>query len=124
MMRGDTAPAGAHRDRSAIPGTIDFAVSVQFSDETTVVDVRGDLDCYTAPQLRAVLVELADGPRKVVLDVGGSTFIDSTGLGVLVGALKRLRQKGGDMALRSLTPTTERLFEVTGVSQLFEIADR
>ena len=123
-MRGEAAPAGAHRDRTAIPGTIDFVVSVRVAEEVTVVDVQGDLDCYTAPKLRAVLVELADGPRRVVLDVGGSTFIDSTGLGVLVGALKRLRQQGGDMALQSLTPTTERLFEVTGVSKLFQIADR
>ena len=120
-MRNETSQAGAHRDRMAIPASLDFAVSVRAAEEVTIVDVRGDLDCYTAPQLRAVLVELADGPRRVVLDVGGSTFIDSTGLGVLVGALKRLRQQGGDMTLRSLSPTTERLFEVTGVSKLFQI---
>jgi anti-sigma B factor antagonist len=121
-MRNETSPVGAHRDRTVIPGTLDFAISVRAAEEVTIVDVRGDLDCYTAPQLRAVLVELADGPRRVVLDVGGSTFIDSTGLGVLVGALKRLRQHGGDMTLRSLTPTAERLFEVTGVSKLFQIS--
>ena len=120
-MTNDTVPTSAQRDRTAIPGTIDFAVSVRAAQEMTIVDVRGDLDCYTAPQLRAVLVELADGPRQVILDVGGSTFIDSTALGVLVGALKRLRQQGGDMTLRSLTPTTMRLFEVTGVNKLFDI---
>jgi anti-sigma B factor antagonist len=121
-MRSDTASAGAQRDRTAIPGTIEFAVRVIEAGEVTIVDVRGDLDCYTAPQLRTVLVELADGPRRVVLDVGSSTFIDSTGLGVLVGALKRLRQQGGDMVLRSPSPMTARLFEVTGMSKLFEIA--
>ena len=120
-VRDDTPSAGAYRDRTAIPRALDFAVSVREAEEVTIVDVRGDLDCYTAPQLRAVLVELADGPRRVILDVGGSTFIDSTGLGVLVGALKRLRLQGGDMALRSLSPRTERLFEVTGVSKLFQI---
>ena len=121
-MRGEVASVTAQRDRTATPGAIEFAVSVHPGDGVTVVDVRGDLDCYTAPQLRAVLVDLADGPRRVVLDVGGSTFIDSTGLGVLVGGLKRLRQQGGDMVLRSPSPRTQRLFEVTGVQKLFEIA--
>lgn len=92
------------------------------ADDATVVEVRGDLDCYTAPKLRAVLVELADGPRKVILDIASSDFIDSTGLGVLVGGLQRLRQQGGDMVVRSPSPMTARLFEMTGVIKLFEVA--
>lgn len=109
-------------DRTTVPGYLGFAVSVSAAEDVTVVEVRGDLDCYTAPKLRAVLLELADGPRKVILDVGGSDFIDSTGLGVLVGGLKRFRQQGGDMVVRAPSPTTRRLFEVTGVNKLFEVA--
>lgn len=121
-MSSEAVPAGARRDRVAVPGAIGFAVAVVAVEDETVVRVEGDLDCYTAPQLRAVLLELADGPRRVVIDVSGSTFIDSTGLGVLVGGLKRIREQGGHMVLRSPTPMTARLFEVTGVSRLFEIA--
>ena len=106
---------------TTVPGYLDFAVSVTAAEEATIVEVRGDLDGYTAPKLRAVLVELADGPRKVILDVGSSDFIDSTGLGVLVGGLKRFRQQGGDMVVRSPSPMTTRLFEVTGVIKLFEV---
>ena len=109
-------------NRTTVPGYLDFAVSVSSAEDATVVAVRGDLDCYTAPKLRAVLLELADGPRKVILDVGSSDFIDSTGLGVLVGGLKRFRQQGGDMVVRSPSPMTARLFEVTGVIKLFEVA--
>ena len=109
-------------DRTTVPGYLDFDVSVSAAADATVVAVRGDLDCYTAPKLRAVLLELADGPRKVILDVGSSDFIDSTGLGVLVGGLKRFRQQGGDMVVRSPSPMTARLFEVTGVIKLFELA--
>jgi anti-sigma B factor antagonist len=123
QVSSETVPAGAHRDRTEIPGTIEFAVHVIAADEATVVQVHGDLDCYSAPQLRTVLTELADGPRRVIVDVAGSTFIDSTGLGVLVGSLKRLEQRGGHMVLRSPSPLTARLFEVTGVNKLFEIAD-
>ena len=109
-------------NRTSVPGYLDFTVSVHAAEGATVVQVRGDLDCYTAPRLRAVLLELADGPRKVILDVGSTDFIDSTGLGVLVGGLKRFRQQGGDMVVRSPSPLTARLFEVTGVIKLFEVA--
>jgi anti-sigma B factor antagonist len=109
-------------DRTRVPGYLDFDVSVHDAEDATVVEVRGDLDCYTAPKLRAVLLQLADGPRKVILDVGSSDFIDSTGLGVLVGGLKRFRQQGGDMVVRSPSAMTTRLFEVTGVIKLFEVA--
>jgi anti-sigma B factor antagonist len=108
-------------NRTTVPGYLDFAVSVRDAEDATVVEVRGDLDCYTAPKLRAVLLQLADGPRKVILDVGSSNFIDSTGLGVLVGGLKRFREQGGDMVVRSPSAMTARLFEVTGVIKLFDI---
>ena len=108
-------------DRTSVPGYLDFSVSVTEAEDATVVEVRGDLDCYTAPKLRAVLVDLAGAPRKVILDVGDSDFIDSTGLGVLVGGVKRFRQQGGDMVVRSPNAMTARLFEVTGVIKLFEL---
>lgn len=110
-------------DRTTVPGNLEFEVSVMVRDmdEPTIVHVIGDLDCYTAPKLRAVLLELADGPRRVIVDIGGSSFIDSTGLGVLVAGLKRLRQQGGDMVLRGPNPIIVRLFEITGVTKLFEI---
>jgi anti-sigma B factor antagonist len=118
----ESVPTGSKVGRSSVPGHLEFGVSVDVTADVTVVSVVGDLDCHTAPKLRAVLVELAEEPRHVVLDVGNSDFIDSTGLGVLVGGVKRFRQQGGDMVLRSLTPTTARLFEITGVIKLFETA--
>jgi len=109
-------------DRSSVPGYLDFDVSVSHADGVAIVQVTGDLDCYTAPQLREALLGLvAEGSNQVVLDVGRSSFIDSTGLGVLVGGLRRFRQEGGDMVLRSPTSTTITLLEVTGVIKLFEI---
>jgi anti-sigma B factor antagonist len=109
-------------DRSAVPGYLGFDVSVSHADGVAIVQVTGDLDCYTAPQLREALLGLiAEGSNQVILDVGQSSFIDSTGLGVLVGGLRRFRQEGGDMVLRSPTSTTIALLEVTGVIKLFEI---
>ncbi|HEX3622072.1 MAG TPA: STAS domain-containing protein [Acidimicrobiales bacterium] len=109
-------------DRSGIPGYLDFAVSVDGQDEVATVTVTGDLDCYSAATLRTILWALVDDRlHRVVVDLGGTNFIDSTGLGVLVGGARRFRQAGGDMVLRSPTPATRRLFEITGVTKLFEI---
>lgn len=120
-MYDETASKPVALDRTEIPGYLEFSVSVTVTEDSAVVRVAGDLDCYAAPQLRAVLCALGDeAPQRVVLDVGETNFIDSTGLGVLVGAAKRLRQGRGDLVVRSPTPATRRLFEITGVTKLFE----
>ncbi len=121
-MYGETSADFAGADRTDVPGYLDFDVSVIEGDGLTTVRVSGDLDCYSAPRLRATLWTLvADGPRRVVLEIGGTNFIDSTGLGVLVGGVRRFRQGGGDMVLRAPSATARRLFEITGVTKLFEI---
>ncbi len=110
-------------DSSGVPGYLDFSVSVMTVDGAATVRVTGELDCYTAPQLRSALLALvAEGTRQVTLDVGGTQFVDSTGLSVLVGGLKRLREDGGNMVLKAPSPATLRLFEVTGLSTVFDVA--
>lgn len=109
-------------DRASVPGFVDFAVSVMALDGVATVRVIGDLDCHTAPRLRAAFVALvADGIRQVTLDVGDTSFIDSTGLSVLVGGLKRLREHGGEMVVRSPTRATRKLFEITGLDAVFVV---
>ena len=110
-------------DRTGVPGYLNFGVSVARVDDAATVHVSGDLDCYTAPQLRAALLALvADGARQITLDVGSTQFVDSTGLSVLVGGLKRLRDHGGSMVLWSPNDTTRRLFEITGLTTVFDIS--
>lgn len=111
---------------SDVAGYLGFAVSVSLPDGGTgegIVRVTGDLDCYTSPELRTTLLELvAEGRRRVVLDIAGTNFVDSTGLGVLVGGARRFRQQGGDMVLRSPSPATVRLLHVTGLASVFGLA--
>jgi anti-sigma B factor antagonist len=122
-MLAEPRPSAREADRTVVPGALDFGVSIRSVGDEAHLHVTGDLDCYTSPDLRAALLEaLEESPRLVVLDLGGCSFIDSTALGVLVGALRRVRQAGGDMQLRSLTPATVRLFEVTGMAKLFSSA--
>ena len=83
----------------------------------TVVHVYGELDVATTPDLREVLVRLVgEGSTKLVLDLDGVDFLDSTGLGTIVSALKRARTHGGDLRL-VCTQAIARLFEITGLDK-------
>ena len=84
----------------------------------TVVEVAGEIDLYSAPGLRAELgraVETSDSAPRIVVDLSGVTFLDSTGVGVLVGALKGAREAGGQLALCSAQARVRRVFEITGL---------
>jgi anti-sigma B factor antagonist len=112
-----------HGDPTRVPGFVDFQVSVSAAGSAATVSITGDLDCYSSPQLRAALLEvIGDGARHVTLDIGGTQFIDSTGLSVLVGGLRRVQELGGTMVVQSPTDTTRRLFDITGLSPVFDIS--
>ena len=87
-----------------------------------VVAVRGEVDIATAPKLREKLVELASqGAQQVVVDLDGVEFLDSTGLGVLIGGMKRLRGLDGDLTLVCTQPRILKVFEITGLNRAFTI---
>lgn len=101
---------------------LDFDVSDR--NGTTVLAVRGEIDVYTAPRLREKVLELAGDSRvEMVVDLEGVGFIDSTGLGVLVAALKRLRSNGGDLALVCTQSRVLKVFEITGLTNVFKVHD-
>lgn len=88
----------------------------------TVVEVRGEVDVYTASVLREKLVEVIDrGAGHVVADLQRVDFLDSTGLGVLVGALKRLRMRGGDMSLVCDNEKLLKIFRITALDRVFAL---
>lgn len=90
----------------------------------TVLSLKGEIDVYTAPRLREKLVELvSDGHRQIVADLEGVDFLDSTGLGVLVGGLKRLRSFEGDLTLVCTQARILKVFEITGLTTVFKISN-
>ncbi|MDP1807822.1 MAG: STAS domain-containing protein [Acidimicrobiales bacterium] len=98
-------------------------VSVSGSEPAYEVRLLGELDMSTAPQLREELLRLvSEGATMVTVDLSELAFVDSTGLSVLITGLKRLRQQGGEMALRSPTPGTRRVLEITGLTEVFPIS--
>lgn len=100
----------------------EFAVERHDRPEGTLLRIQGEVDLYTAPKLRERLDEAIDaGRRALTLDLSEMDFIDSTGLGVLVGAQKRLRETGGAIVLRNPSRSTSKILEIAGLTQLFTI---
>lgn len=84
----------------------------------SVVSVYGEVDVATSPDLRERLIELInEGRHRLVLDLEGVDFLDSTGLGTIIGALKRARTHGGDLRLVCTETRITRLFEITGLDK-------
>jgi anti-sigma B factor antagonist len=89
--------------------------------EPTVVVLAGELDLADAPAVSAQLHAAADANGRVVVDLHGVTFIDSTAIGALVGVQRALKERGGAMVLRRPSRAVARLLELTALDRLFEI---
>ena len=88
----------------------------------TVVEVSGEIDVYTAPRLRETLISLVDqGNYHLIVDMEGVDFLDSTGLGVLVGGLKRVRAHEGSLRLVCNQERILKIFRITGLTKVFGI---
>ncbi|MDA8313550.1 MAG: STAS domain-containing protein [Actinomycetota bacterium] len=99
-----------------------FKIQDGVVDGVPVVAASGEIDVATAPPLRDRLQALTtSGNANVVVDLLGVTFLDSTALGVLVGALKRCREAGGDLPLVIAEPRILKVFEITGLTGVFSI---
>lgn len=101
---------------------MEVSVTSRPSGDRTVVHVTGEIDVYTAPVLREELARLVDGGHNnLVVDLTGVPFMDSTGLGVLVGALKKVKTHGGDLALVIDQEKVLKVFRITALTQVFPI---
>lgn len=99
---------------------MDLGLDVTERDGWAVLAVTGEVDVATAPRLREQLVGLVtEGRHRIAVDLEGVDFLDSTGLGVLVGALKRVRTHDGELALVCTQPRILKVFEITGLTKVF-----
>ena len=99
----------------------EFSVDTeQVGDGACVISMRGEGDLYTAPDLQRALDEaLVAGTNEIVVDLAAATFIDSTILGILMGASKRARSRRGEVVLVCDDRRILRVFEVTGLRSMF-----
>ncbi len=101
---------------------MELGLDVSKVDGHAVVDVKGEIDVYTAPKLREKLIELvSEGSYEVVVNLEGVDFLDSTGLGVLVGALKRVKAHEGTLALVCTQDNLLKIFKITGLTKVFDM---
>lgn len=101
---------------------MDLGLDVSQRDGWAVLGVSGEVDVATAPRLREKLIGLVtDGQYRIVVDLEGVEFLDSTGLGILVGALKRVRTHEGELALVCTQPRVLKVFEITNLTKVFPI---
>jgi anti-sigma B factor antagonist len=103
---------------------VDLSLTTSTEGDRTIVTVGGEIDVYTAPKLREQLVDLVNsGQYHLVVDMEGVEFLDSTGLGVLVGGLKRVRAHDGSLRLVCTQERILKIFRITGLTKVFPIHD-
>ena len=101
---------------------MDLELETSERDGVAILSLRGEIDVYTAPRMRQAIVDLVDaGSLNIVVDMASVDFLDSTGLGVLVGALKRLRSAGGSFALVCDKEPLLKIFRITALDQVFPL---
>ncbi|WP_425061134.1 Anti-sigma F factor antagonist [Sporomusa carbonis] len=90
-----------------------------------VAKLEGELDVHGANEFRAAIDKELDatGAKHILLNLQGVTFIDSSGLGVILGRYKRIAQRGGKMLAVHLNPQVQRIFELAGLLKILNIYD-
>ncbi len=101
---------------------MDLSITRADHGDRTVMHLGGEIDVYTAPLVREKLDEqILGGHSDLVLDLTKVSFLDSTGLGVLVGRLKLARSRGGHLRLVGADDRVLKVFSITGLDKVFEI---
>jgi anti-sigma B factor antagonist len=103
---------------------VDLTLATSEVEGATIIAVGGEIDVYTAPKLRDKITELvADGVYDIIVDMEAVEFLDSTGLGVLVGGLKKVRAHDGSLQLICTQDRLLKIFRITGLAKVFVIHD-
>ena len=93
-------------------------------EDAAVLSLTGEVDVANAGNVRDAALKLFEGGRThLIVDLGGVEYMDSTGLGMLVGLLKRLKESQGDVVIAAPQPRVKRLFDITGLARVFRIYD-
>jgi len=101
---------------------VDLKLGHHARDGIEVIDVRGEIDIYTAPRLRELLIDLVSkGSYQLVVNLDEVGFLDSTGLGVLVGGLRRVRAHDGSLDLVCTQQRILKILKITGLTEVFGI---
>jgi len=102
---------------------MNLSIDVHQKEEEVAVVLAGEIDAFTAPNLREELLPLAEEQGKIMMiNLKDVSYLDSTGLGVFVGLFKKLKENGGELRLVELSDRVRRLFEITGLGNVMNIS--
>ena len=98
-----------------------MTIGVRDAGEAKIIDVEGDVDLGTSPELRQTLFTTLREVRKLGLNLAGIRYIDSSGIATLIEVLKDSQRLKKDFVLFGLTPAVERVFRLTHVIRIFRV---
>lgn len=102
----------------------DLTINIESEGDSRTVRLEGTCDLATVPQLREALMPLAPPEvKRLVIDVSELEFCDSTGLGTMLGALRRMREGNGEFSISGAHGTVLRLLQITGIDALVSLID-
>jgi anti-sigma B factor antagonist len=105
---------------------VELKVSSRSQGDHELVVANGEIDLYTAPRLQSELTAVIAGTvaaPRVVVDMSGVDFCDSTGMNVLLSCLRQARERGGELELAAPHPAVRKILSVTGLDAVFTLAD-
>lgn len=86
------------------------------------IELEGEVDIYTANNLKESIIDIiSNNQEDIIIDASKLVYIDSTGLGVLIGALKRLKQKEKDIYIINARSNIKKIFNITGLDKIFKV---
>ena len=102
---------------------MNFTINTRsLASNVPLIELEGEVDVYTAPHLKQQMITLLEeGHVEMVVDLTKVEYLDSTALGVLIGGLKRVRERDGNLQLICPSPRIRRVFEITGLDKIFDI---
>ncbi|MFD1172161.1 STAS domain-containing protein [Oceanobacillus picturae] len=101
---------------------MNLVIDVVEESNKSVVNLSGEIDAYTAPNLKESLLPLTQKEGNAVeVDLGNVNYMDSTGLGVFISALKSTKENGSEMKLVNIQDRVLRLFKITGLDEIMDL---
>jgi len=103
---------------------VELKVTTRSQGDHTVISVAGEIDLYTAPRLQSELMTaLSKSPVRLIVDMSGVEFCDSTGINVLLAAHRQAAERGGELQLAGPGSATRKVLQVTGLETVFTVLD-
>lgn len=102
---------------------VSLSIQLEVKQHVLLIRLAGELDHHTAEQLRAAVTDVLERERikAIVLNLNELTFMDSSGLGVILGRYKQIQRMGGEMVVCSVSPSIKRLFDMSGLFKIIRL---